>query len=107
MLSPPRTFSGGGDLLAAATARRSWPVACFEQRSPQPRRFPHDLRPAPHRREIDNLVRSQLSGICVPDPLDRSNPMNCCYAIVPDGSLEPVALFEALEDAMDWGLKRF
>jgi len=33
--------------------------------------------------------------------------MNCCYAIVPDGSIEPVALFEELEDAMDWGLKRF
>ena len=33
--------------------------------------------------------------------------MNCCYAIVPDGSPDPVALFEELEDAMDWGLKRF
>jgi hypothetical protein len=33
--------------------------------------------------------------------------MTCCYAIVPDGSCDPVALFEALEDAMDWGLQRF
>lgn len=33
--------------------------------------------------------------------------MTSCYAIVPDGSREPVALFEELEDAMDWGLQRF
>ena len=33
--------------------------------------------------------------------------MTCCYAIVPDGSPQPVALFEALEDAMDWGLQRY
>jgi len=33
--------------------------------------------------------------------------MNCCYAIVPDGTDEPAALFEALEDAMDWGLRRY
>ena len=33
--------------------------------------------------------------------------MNCCYAIVPDGTDEPAALFEELEDAMDWGLQRF
>ena len=33
--------------------------------------------------------------------------MNCCYAIVPDGTNEPAALFEDLEDAMDWGLQRY
>jgi hypothetical protein len=33
--------------------------------------------------------------------------MNCCYAIVPDGSDDPAALFEELEDAMDWGLRRY
>jgi len=33
--------------------------------------------------------------------------MTSCYAIVPDGTREPVALFEELEDAMDWGLQRF
>jgi hypothetical protein len=33
--------------------------------------------------------------------------MTCCYAIVPDGVDEPAALFEELEDAMDWGLQRY
>jgi hypothetical protein len=33
--------------------------------------------------------------------------MNCCYAIVPDGSAQPAALFEELEDAMEWGLQRY
>ena len=33
--------------------------------------------------------------------------MTCCYAIIPDGSSEPAALFEELEDAMDWGLQRY
>jgi hypothetical protein len=33
--------------------------------------------------------------------------MTCCYAIIPDGTTEPAALFEDLEDAMDWGLRRF
>jgi hypothetical protein len=32
---------------------------------------------------------------------------NCSYAIVPDGSTEPAALFETLEDAIDWGLRRY
>jgi hypothetical protein len=33
--------------------------------------------------------------------------MTCCYAIVPDGTTQPAALFEELEDAMDWGLRRY
>ena len=33
--------------------------------------------------------------------------MTCCYAIIPDGTDEPAALFEELEDAMDWGLRRY
>jgi hypothetical protein len=33
--------------------------------------------------------------------------MTCCYAIIPDGNTEPAALFEELEDAMDWGLRRY
>ncbi len=33
--------------------------------------------------------------------------MNNCFAIVPDGRNEPVALFDDLEDAMEWGLKKF
>jgi hypothetical protein len=33
--------------------------------------------------------------------------LNCSYAIIPDDSLNPVALFSDLEDAMDWGLQHF
>jgi hypothetical protein len=33
--------------------------------------------------------------------------MTSCYAIVPDGFSEPSALFEDLEDAMEWGLHRY
>jgi hypothetical protein len=33
--------------------------------------------------------------------------MTFCYAIVPDGDNQPAALFEELEDAMDWGLQRY
>lgn len=30
-----------------------------------------------------------------------------CYAIIPDHTREPAALFGALEDAVDWALGRF
>jgi hypothetical protein len=30
-----------------------------------------------------------------------------CYGIFPDGSPHPSAVFESLEDAMEWGLKRY
>ncbi len=33
--------------------------------------------------------------------------MSHCYAIVPYDRNEPVALFDDLEDAMEWGLKKF
>jgi len=33
--------------------------------------------------------------------------LNCSYAIIPDDSLNPIALFSDLEDAMDWGLQHF
>jgi hypothetical protein len=33
--------------------------------------------------------------------------MTCCYALIPDGNTQPTALFEALEDAMDFGLRRY
>jgi hypothetical protein len=36
-----------------------------------------------------------------------ASTMNCCFAIVPDGAGEPAAVFEELEDAMDWGVKRY
>ena len=29
------------------------------------------------------------------------------FAIIPDGSAHPAALFEQLEDAMDWGLRTY
>jgi hypothetical protein len=30
----------------------------------------------------------------------------CCFAIIPDRSHQPLALFSDLQDAMDWGLSR-
>lgn len=36
-----------------------------------------------------------------------SEGMNCCFAIIPEGGLAPVAVFEDLEDAMDWGVRKF
>lgn len=30
----------------------------------------------------------------------------CCFAIIPDRSHQPLAMFADLQDAMDWGLKR-
>jgi hypothetical protein len=30
----------------------------------------------------------------------------CCFAIIPDRSHQPLAMFSDLQDAMDWGLKR-
>ena len=30
-----------------------------------------------------------------------------CFAVFPDGAGSPAAVFENLEDAMDWGLKRY
>lgn len=33
--------------------------------------------------------------------------MNCCFGIFPDGEDAPVAVFEDLEDAMEWGVLKF
>jgi hypothetical protein len=33
--------------------------------------------------------------------------MSQCYAIVPDDREEPVAVFDDLEDAMEWALRKF
>lgn len=33
--------------------------------------------------------------------------MMCCYALIPDGVRDPVAVFAQLEDAIDWGLRRY
>jgi hypothetical protein len=33
--------------------------------------------------------------------------MTLTFAIVPDGSNQPAAVFAELEDAIDWGLERF
>ena len=37
----------------------------------------------------------------------RAEDNNCCFAIVPDGAQAPVAVFEDLEDAMDWGVRKY
>lgn len=40
-----------------------------------------------------------------------ANDLTCCFAIVPDQEdgpdVRPVAMFETIEDAMDWGLHHF
>lgn len=33
--------------------------------------------------------------------------MNCCFGIIPDGDIVPVALFASLEDAMEWGVHKY
>jgi hypothetical protein len=33
--------------------------------------------------------------------------MTCCFAIIPDGASAPAALFENLEDAMEWAVKKY
>ena len=33
--------------------------------------------------------------------------MTCCFAIIPDGADIPVAVFENLEDAMEWGVRKY
>jgi hypothetical protein len=32
--------------------------------------------------------------------------ISCCFAIIPDRTHQPLAMFSDLQDAMDWGLKR-
>jgi len=33
--------------------------------------------------------------------------VTCCFAIVPDGAATPVAVFESIEDAMEWGVLKY
>ena len=33
--------------------------------------------------------------------------MSCCFAIIPDGAVAAVAVFESLEDAMEWGVQKY
>jgi hypothetical protein len=33
--------------------------------------------------------------------------LTCCFAIIPDGVEAPVAVFENLEDAMEWGVHKY
>jgi hypothetical protein len=33
--------------------------------------------------------------------------VTCCFAIIPDGVDVPVAVFENLEDAMEWGVRKY
>lgn len=37
----------------------------------------------------------------------KSPIVTCCYTVIPDSTGEPVAVFEDLEDAVDWGLRRY
>jgi hypothetical protein len=34
-------------------------------------------------------------------------PAPCCFGIFPDGVPRPVAVFQDLEDAIDWGVRRY
>jgi len=33
--------------------------------------------------------------------------VSCCFAIIPDGLANAVAVFESLEDAMEWGVMKY
>jgi hypothetical protein len=37
----------------------------------------------------------------------RNPHLTCCFAIIPDGFDIPVAVFENLEDAMEWGVHKY
>jgi hypothetical protein len=37
----------------------------------------------------------------------RNRALTCCFAIIPDGFEVPVAVFENLEDAMEWGVHKY
>jgi hypothetical protein len=42
------------------------------------------------------------------EDVGKRNPhVTCCFAIIPDGVDVPVAVFENLEDAMDWGVRKY
>jgi hypothetical protein len=36
-----------------------------------------------------------------------TDALTCCFAIIPDGFDVPVAVFESLEDAMEWGVHKY
>jgi hypothetical protein len=40
------------------------------------------------------------------DCIDKVIMIPCCFAIIPDRSHQPIAMFADLQDAMDWGIKR-
>jgi hypothetical protein len=42
-----------------------------------------------------------------PPPLHKDKLMISGFAVFPDGSANPAAVFDDLEDAMDWALTRF
>jgi hypothetical protein len=37
----------------------------------------------------------------------KGRVVSCCFAIIPDGGEVPVAVFESLEDAMEWGVHKY
>lgn len=38
---------------------------------------------------------------------ENERVLTCCFAIIPDGFEIPVAVFENLEDAMEWGVHKY
>jgi hypothetical protein len=52
--------------------------------------------------------RKRWYSIFSPTELGGRNPhVTCCFAIIPDGVDLPVAVFENLEDAMEWGVRKY
>ncbi len=74
-------------------------------RPPEPL-FDPPLEPAPS--EPARAIRSVVEGA----PDDGEDLVDCCFAIFPDdvtpgARARPIAIFDTLEDAMDWALQRF
>ena len=47
---------------------------------------------------------------CCGSPGPERSPLSCCFAILPDEATEeelPLAFFENLEDALEWGAQRY
>ena len=60
-------------------------------------------------REVDDFApRTVVFDVLARQRDARKTPsVTCCFAIIPDGVDVPVAVFENLEDAMDWGVRKF
>src|SRR6187431_558859 len=60
-------------------------------------------------REVDDFVPWTVVFDVLARQRDaRKTPsVTCCFAFIPDGVDVPVAVFENLEDAMDWGVRKY